>query len=205
MLPAPISHADKTLERASEDDDLVRAAAAALSGLASWSTGDLAAAHRGYTIATDRLERAGHVSDVLGCSITLADIEMTQGRLRQAERTFERALELAGRDSGPMRGVADMCVGLGVVARERDDLEAAAAHLRRSHELGDDAGLPQNPYRWSVAMARLREAEGDLDAAGDLLDEAVRVYVGDYSPNVRPVPAQRARVYVPDGRSARSA
>ena len=43
-------------------------------------------------------------------------------------------------------------------------------------------------------MARLREAEGDLDAALALLDEADRVYVGDYSPNVQPVPAVRARL-----------
>ena len=55
-------------------------------------------------------------------------------------------------------------------------------------------GLPQNPYRRRVAMARVREAQGDLDAALTLLDEARRVYAGDYSPNVRPVPALRARV-----------
>ena len=38
-------------------------------------------------------------------------------------------------------------------------------------------------------MARVREAEGDLDGALDLLDEAERLYVGDFFPNVRPVPA----------------
>ena len=43
-------------------------------------------------------------------------------------------------------------------------------------------------------MARLREAEGDLDGALALLDEAERCYVGDFSPDVRPVPAVRARV-----------
>ena len=43
-------------------------------------------------------------------------------------------------------------------------------------------------------MARIREAEGDLGEAVDLLDEAERMYVGDFSPNVRPVPAMRARV-----------
>ncbi len=75
-----------------------------------------------------------------------------------------------------------------------------ARHLRRSQELGEHTGLPQNPYRWRVAMARLREAEGDLDGALDLLDEAQRVYVGDFSPNVRPVPALRARVLVAQGR-----
>ncbi len=48
-------------------------------------------------------------------------------------------------------------------------------------------------------MARIRQAEGDLDAAVDLLDEAERMYVGDYSPDVRPVPALRARVWVAQG------
>ena len=49
-------------------------------------------------------------------------------------------------------------------------------------------------------MARVREAEGDLDGALDLLDEAERLYVSDFFPNVRPVPALRARVWVAQGR-----
>ncbi len=51
-------------------------------------------------------------------------------------------------------------------------------------------------------MARLAEAEGDLDAAISCLDEAERVYVGDFSPEVRPVPAVRARVWLAQGRLA---
>ena len=54
-------------------------------------------------------------------------------------------------------GTADMHVGLSHVACERDDLDAASAHLLRSQELGERAGLPQNPYRWRVAMARVQE------------------------------------------------
>ena len=50
-------------------------------------------------------------------------------------------------------------------------------------------------------MARMREAEGDLDGALDLLDEAERLYVGDFFPNVRPVPAVRARVLIAPGAS----
>ena len=87
-----------------------------------------------------------------------------------------------------------MHVGMSQLLRERNDLDAATQHLLRSQELGEHAGLPQNPYRWRVAMARIREAEGDLDGALDLLNEAERVYDGDFSPNVRPVPALRARV-----------
>ena len=64
-------------------------------------------------------------------------------------------------------------------------------HLRTSKELGEPAGLPQNRYRWRVAMAGVREAEGDLDGAVDLLNEAQRVYLSDFSPEVRPIPALR--------------
>jgi LuxR family maltose regulon positive regulatory protein len=71
--------------------------------------------------------------------------------------------------------------------------------LLRSQELGEHTGLPQNRYRWRVAMARIREAEGDLGGALDLLNEAERLYVGDFFPNVRPVPALKARVRVAQG------
>ena len=101
-----------------------------------------------------------------------------------------------------LRGTADMYVGMSQIAYERNDLPAARQHLLRAEELGEQTWLPQNPYRWRVAMARVREAEGDLDGALDLLDEAQRVYLGDFSPNVRPIPALRARVLVAQGRVA---
>ena len=49
-------------------------------------------------------------------------------------------------------------------------------------------------------MARIRQAEGNLGGALDLLNEAERLYVGDFFPNVRPVPALRARVWIAQGR-----
>ena len=68
-----------------------------------------------------------------------------------------------------------------------------------SRELGEHAGFSQNPHRWRVAMARLREAEGALAAAFDLLDAAERLYNGDFSPNVRPISALKARVRIAQG------
>src|ERR1700745_2580870 len=49
-------------------------------------------------------------------------------------------------------------------------------------------------------MARVREAEGDLRGALDLLNEAESLYVSDFFPNVRPVPALRARVWIAQGK-----
>jgi len=89
---------------------------------------------------------------------------------------------------------------MSAIHRERNDLPVARQLLLRSEELGEHNGLPQNRYRWRVAMARIREAEGDLGGALGLLDEAERGYVGDFFPNVRPVSAMRARARVKQGK-----
>ena len=57
------------------------------------------------------------------CAITLADIRIAQGRLREALRTYEQALQLAHRARRPvLRGTADMYVGMSELCRERNDL-----------------------------------------------------------------------------------
>ena len=199
--PGTVRHAERAIALAPEEDHLSRAGAAALMGLAFWGSGDLEAGHRAYAECMAGLWRAGHVADTFGCAIALADIRITQGRLGEALRTYEQALQLGSEQSGSvLRGTADMYVGMSELHRERDDMPAATRNLLRSQELGEHTGLPQNPYRWRVAMARIREAEGDLDGALDLLNEAERLYVSDFFPNVRPIPATRARVWVAQGR-----
>jgi LuxR family maltose regulon positive regulatory protein len=92
-----------------------------------------------------------------------------------------------------------MHVGMSELYREYNDLNSAEQHLLKSKELGELNGLPKNPYRWRVATARLREIRGELDDALDLLNEAEKLYVGDFSPNVRPTLALKARVWIRQG------
>ena len=178
--PGTVMHAKRAIDLSPEEDQLPRAGAAGLMGLAFWGGGDLEAGHRAYAECMAGLRRAGHLADTFGCAIALADIRIAQGRLGDALRTYEQALKLsvgqrASKQGGPvLRGTADMYVGMSEIYRERDDLPAATRYLLRSQELGEHVGLPQNPHRWRIAMARVREAEGDLDGALDLLDEAER-------------------------------
>ncbi|MCW3045126.1 MAG: ATP-dependent transcriptional regulator, MalT-like, LuxR family [Actinobacteria bacterium] len=147
------------------------------------------------------LEHAGHLSDALGLALGLADVLIAQGRLRGAMGTYGRGLKVAaGQAPLVLRGTADMHVGMSELLCERNDLGAALQHLATSTELGEHAGLPQNAYRSRVALARMRQAQGDLASAEDLLDEAERVYTGDYSPDVRPIAALRARVHLAQGK-----
>jgi LuxR family maltose regulon positive regulatory protein len=199
-LEQTLTQARAALEQVGSHDHVTRGAAFALRGLAAWSAGDLDSAHASYSGCLPEFERADHVSDVLGCSVVLGDIEVVQGHPRQAVRTYRSALDLADRHHAPvLRGRADMHVGLAARHLEADDLPAARRELARSRELGDHAGLPQEAYRWRLVMAGVREAEDDVEAAIDLLDEADRLYVGDFHPPVRPIPAVRARAWVRHG------
>src|SRR5580700_6520630 len=200
-VPGTVRHARRALDLSPADDHLCRASAAGFMGLASWATGDLEAGHSAYAECMAGLRRAGYIADTFGCAIAMADIRLAQGRLGEAMRTYEQALQRASEQDGPvLRGTADMYVGMSEVHRERGDLQAATQQLLRSQELGEYNGLPQHPYRRRVAMSRIRQAEGDLGGALDLLNEAERLYVGDFFPNVRPVPALKARVWIAQGR-----
>ncbi|WP_323102166.1 LuxR C-terminal-related transcriptional regulator [Intrasporangium sp. YIM S08009] len=185
---------------AAPDDHPTRAGAWGLSGLAHWRTGDVEATHRCYSRCVEELLEAGHLSDVLGCTTTLADIRISQGRIGEAERTLRRALALVADADETPRGAADMHTGLAGIALERGQLDDAESHLRRAQQLGDAAGMPAHAAQVRVTMALVRAARGDVDEALTLLDEAERLYVADFKPDVRPVHATRARVLVAAGR-----
>jgi LuxR family maltose regulon positive regulatory protein len=200
-VPGIVRHARRALDLLPEGDALWRGAAGALLGLARWTSGDLEAAYQAFAEGVTSLRRTGDITLEMTGSFVLANIRTAQGRLREAARLYEQALDLAADQSGSVPpAAADLYVGLSELRREHNDLDAAARYLRSSQELGEYGGLLENRYRWYVSMARIAEAQGDLDRALDLLDEAQRRYVRSPDPEVRPVAAVKARVWVRQGR-----
>ena len=192
--------ARRALELLPEDDHLWRGAAAALLGIAYWTLGDLEAAHRSFAEGVAHQQMAGHIRFQIAGTYILADIRIAQGRLREAVRTYEQSLRIAEEPGELVWGTSSLYVGLSELHREQGDLEAATELLMRSKELGEHAGLPETRYRWHVAMSRIKEAQGDLDGALELLEEAERQYVESADPDVRPIAALRARVWIRQGR-----
>lgn len=198
-----MKYARQLLELVGADDNMLHGAAAALLGLAHWTDGDLETAYQMFAEGMACLQRVGFISDVIGGAVTLADIQLTQGCLREAMNTYEHGLHLATKPGvPPLRGAADMHVGISELYYERNDLTTATQHLLQSKDLGDLNGLRKNPHRWRVALARIRAAQGDVDGALELLDEAEHHYEGDFSPNVRPIRALKVRLWITQGRLA---
>ena len=200
-MPKVKQNAQKAYDLAQAGDLLTLGGAASQLGLAAWANGDLAAARVKTAEGMENLQQGGYLSAAVGSAITLADIQIAQGCLNEAMATFERALGWVTAPDAPYQwGAADMHVGLGALYYEHNDLQAAAQHLQTSESLGELAGMPQNPYRWCAAMARIREAEGDLKGALDLLERAESLYDGNFSPNVRPVASRKVRLWIKQGR-----
>ena len=196
-------YARRALDLLPEGDYFQRAIPTGVLGLAYWASGDLEAAHRLIADANVKIRKTGNIAIAISGTCILADIRMAQGRLHEAVSIYKRSLQLATEQGEPvLRGTADLYLGFSELHLEQGDLEAAKQHLLTSEELGEQAANEAYQYRGRVARARLKEAQGDLDGALDLLDEAERVYTGGVVPNVRPIAALKARMWVAQGRLA---
>lgn len=150
--------------------------------LAAWNLsiavladGDLEAGVQGLAEAVKMGQETGNIMTAVMSACALAEVQLVQGRLRAAEQSYLQALDM-GRDSqGRPLPVAGMTlIGLGEIARERNELEAAAGYLaqgiERSRQWGEVSALDGH-----IALARLYQAEGDLAGADDEIAKAIQL------------------------------
>ena len=95
--PGIVHHARRALLLIPEGDDLWRGAAGGLLGLAHWTSGDLEAAYRAFADAWASLRMTGDSFQEVSGALMLADIRTAQGRLGEATRLYEQALQADGR------------------------------------------------------------------------------------------------------------
>jgi len=198
-IEGAVKYAELALELSPEEDSYSHAMAAVTLGMAYLSRGDLDGAQRALSVWMNYCQRVGNIIFAIATSGYLAGIIVAQGRLREAERTYKQSIQLASTHDQVRHVTANLYLGLGLLYHEQGDQQSAAQHLHKSGELGEQA-LIDWPYRWRLAQARLKEAEGDLETALDLLDEARRLYVRTSMPDFHPIDALKARVYLRQGR-----
>ncbi len=191
------------LELLPADEHHWRGAGVALLALAHWTSGDLDAAQPLHAEVIANFERAGNIVLALISAYNNAELLKARGRLSEAERMYQRALQLATRHGDPpMPGAANLHFGLSELWCEHDDLERASHHLQQGEELGVSLVPPTTPYRHCLAQARLRRTQGDLAGALDLLGQAERLSVRTPVPTVRPLAAWKVRLWLAQGKFA---
>jgi LuxR family maltose regulon positive regulatory protein len=199
-------HARRALELAGPADHLARGGAAGFLGLAAWANGDVSSALETFTQAVASLHAAGNLVDELSSTVVLADMWLAAGHPSTARRLYQRALPLAEAHGAPVaRAHADLHVGLSELDCEVGDLEGAKRHLEQAAALGEGAAMGESRYRWFVAMSQVVEAEGDPQEAIALLDEAGKLHRPGFFPELRPIAAMKARVWIHQGDLSKAA
>jgi LuxR family transcriptional regulator, maltose regulon positive regulatory protein len=202
-IPGTVKYAQQALELTPKDDQTRYNEATSLLGLAQYSSGNLLAAECSLVDFHTSLRKTGEIPTLVGITFLLADIRVALGRLHDAESIYQQSLRLATGQGEPIPlGTADLYRGLAELCVERSDLEAAAQFLLTSQKLGEQTTTTDWPHRLYVSQARLKEAQGDLDGALALLDEAERVTIRVPLPDVRPVAALKVRVWLKQDRLA---
>jgi LuxR family maltose regulon positive regulatory protein len=138
------------------------------------------------------LERVGEafaelarISDAIGfrtavlAKCQLAGLLKTQGRLHQAAGLYQEALQVWAEGGGQQLGTSGtVAVGMSDLLREQNDLEAA-----RHYAMDGIEHMPWTEHRrwWEnphdlafgyVTLARIHQAQGDLDGAADAIQQA---------------------------------
>jgi len=199
-VPGTVKYARRALNLF-DGNHFMRAIPTALLGLTYLERGELEPAYQAFADVMAGLQAVGDITAAIGTTTILADIRKAQGRLLEAIRIYEESLQLAKKEGEIVhQGTADLYLGLSELYREQDNLEIARKHLLKTKELSDHATLADWPYCWSLARARIKEAQGDLDGALDLLDQAERLYYRSPMPNIRPVAALKTRMWIVQGK-----
>ncbi|HEV7194624.1 MAG TPA: LuxR C-terminal-related transcriptional regulator [Pedococcus sp.] len=199
-------HARRALVLAGPSDHVARSGAAGFLGFAAWSSGDVCTALEMFAQVPPALHAAGNLVDELDSTVVLADLWLLAGRPSKARGLYDDALKVAASLGEPVaRSTSELHVGLSEIDRESGDLRAARRHLEGAAPFIERGVTTESRYRWFLAMGRIAQAEGDADAAIALLDQAELLYRPAFFPEVRPIAAMRARIWIWQGQLSQGA
>ncbi|MCB0115368.1 MAG: hypothetical protein KDD84_14815, partial [Caldilineaceae bacterium] len=200
---ATIQYAQRALDLLPAHEHYWRGIAALFLGLAHRTVGALDDAYRAFDHSATCLQNAGHIHFQLVATANLAEVNVAQGRLHQAMRIYEEAVQLAEEHGEPARRAAlNLYADLCELHCERGDTATAAAYLQQGQTVAGSAPSPAHQVRLNRAMASVSQAEGDLDTALDLLHEAERLDSRPSASVLPPPAALKTRIWLRQGRLA---
>jgi LuxR family maltose regulon positive regulatory protein len=171
-------------------------------GMAHEFSGDSISSQKAFEEAA-ALSSEQKNANILTMSIAhLGQLQMLQGNLHQAEKTYQQALKLGAEVTGqqsPLAAIAE--IGLGNLFYEWNDLEKSESHFKEGIELANRWRHSESLLNSYLGLARLKLAQGDTPGAFAMIQD-VRAILEELGANML-VPiaeAVRARMWVSAGR-----
>jgi len=171
-------------------------------GLAHEFSGDGISAQTAFEEAAS-LSSEQKNANILTMSIGhLGQLQMLQGNLHQAEKTYKQALQLGAEVAGqqsPLAGIAE--IGLGNLFYEWNELERSENHFKAGIALANRWKHAESLLNSYLGLARLKHAQGDTPDALVLIHH-LKVILEDIGAKILlpSLEAFRARLWVLEGK-----
>ena len=145
-------------------------------GNANVGAGNVADAERCFAEAARLGEQSGNIHIAVPALCILAEQDARRGKLHQAFKAYQDALRLGTGESGHLLPIAAQAlVRIGNLYFEWNDLVAAGQHLEKSVELSTLWGNADVHMFCNLSLARLRQVQGNQNAALTLSAEAEQI------------------------------
>lgn len=206
-----IRFARQALELLPEDSLLVRAIVSLMLGNSALLDGEIGLAKQALEQAVATTRGRDMLLIHLFALRQLGELYLHCGHLHLAERTFQQALATAAiyypreglRAGKPIPVAGTAYVGLGMVAYERNQLDAAVRFLSDGLELGRQGANIEIILMGAIYLARVQQAQGHPADAEATLNEAIRAARATHVPRlVDWLYAEQAHLWVMQGRLA---
>jgi LuxR family maltose regulon positive regulatory protein len=212
-IPVAIVLARQALEQLPAENVQIRSVVALMLGTSTYLSGDMAAA----AVAFHETVRASQASDniiiYMFAQRQLGELQMRQGRLQQAARTFQQALDFAaarypqreGR-SRPIPVAGTAYVGMGLLFYEWNRLDEAARYLGDGIELGQQGENVEILLMGPIGLAHTQLALGQVPQAETTMTRAVELARKTGVPRLIDwLHAEQARLWLMQNRVAEAA
>ena len=167
----------RALQLLPDDNLFMRSLVADNLGMVYLIRGDFDSSIEAFTQAAKISRQAGNVMIAVGALCNMAGLWMLQGQLKRAWSANLEGLNLATDKRGRRLPVAGKALlGLGEIAREWNQLESSEGYLKEGIELFRLFGELGSVLSY-VTLARIKEVQGDLDGAQDIVDLARQLAV----------------------------
>lgn len=165
----------RALSRLAEGDDFLRSVVASSMGIACVLRGDVDGAVAAFEQSVEAGTRVGNTLFAVGSLCNVAGLCLVRGQLRRAEAVYRRALAYATEGEGGLLPAAGRALlGLGELARERNDLDTAARLLGEGLDLLKRYGQIGVEVAY-LHLARVKQAQGDRAEAQAMIAAARRL------------------------------
>ncbi len=170
-------------------------------GIAYLWSGDLAAAATALTEASTISQAAGNSYAAFMATFELAQTQVRQGHLHQADQSYRQALELVGERGGYLMATGPAYVGRGELQYEWNNLEQASRYLQEGIAQCQQTGNAVILLMGYIMLARVKQAQGDTEGGYTLIQKIEQILHSHRLPphNAAQIAAWHARLALAQG------